>query len=118
VEKIASFYTEDCIKEDFAVGTSTRGKKEMNALHHRAFTAMPDLKVELTTYFYTDEWAATEWIMSGTYSHDFPGLPSPTGRSFSVRGSTIMELRDGRIRRVSDYWNFLSLQQQVVPEDP
>src|SRR5512139_1739439 len=119
VDTIASFYTEDCIKEDVALGTSTHGKEEMNALHHRVFTAIPDLKIELTSCFHSDEWAATEWIMSGTYSHQFPGMPPATGRSFSVRGSSIMELQGGRISRVSDYWNYLSFLQQVglAPED-
>jgi len=120
VDEIAAFYTEDCIKEDVALGTSTRGKEEMNALHHRVFAAFPDLKVELTSCFHCDERAATEWIMSGTYTHQLPGLPPATGRRFSVRGSTIMKLQSGRISRVSDYWNFLSFLQQLglAPEEP
>lgn len=120
VEGIASFYTEDCIKEDVALGTSNRGKEELNALHHRVFAAIPDFTIKLTSCFHTDEWAATEWIMSGTYSRQFPGMPPATGRRFSVRGSTIMQLHRGRIRRVSDYWNSLSFLQQLglAPEDP
>lgn len=120
VDRIAAFYTEDCIKEDVAMGTSTRGKEEMNALHHRVFAAFPDLKIELTSCFQTDERAATEWIMSGTYAHQLPGLPPATRRSFSVRGSSIMQLDRGRISRVADYWNFLSFLQQLglAPEEP
>jgi steroid delta-isomerase-like uncharacterized protein len=119
VDKIASFYTEDCIKEDVAVETSTRGKKEMKALLHRVFAAFPDLNVKLTSCFHSDEWAASEWIMSGTYTNQFPGMPPPTGRSFSVRGSTIMKLHNGKISRVSDYWNFLSYLRQtgLFPRD-
>jgi len=119
VEKIAAFYTEDCIKEDVALGTSTHGKEEMNALHHRVFAAFPDLKIELTSCFHSPERAASEWIMSGTYSHQFPDMPPATGRRFSVRGSSIMQLHRGRISRVSDYWNYLSLLEQVrpIPED-
>jgi steroid delta-isomerase-like uncharacterized protein len=113
VERIAAFYTEDCIKEDVALGTSTRGKEEMNALHRRVFEAFPDLRIELTSSFHTDDWAASEWVMSGTYSHQLPGLPPATGRSFSIRGSSIMKLHRGRISRVSDYWNLLSFLQQL-----
>ena len=119
VDKIATFYTEDCIKEDVALGTSTRGKEEMNALHHRVFAAIPDLKIELTSCFHSPEWAASEWIMSGTYSHQLLGMPPATGRRFSVRGSSIMKLDRGKISRVSDYWNYLSFLEQVrsTPED-
>jgi steroid delta-isomerase-like uncharacterized protein len=119
VDKITTYYTEDCIKEDVAVGASTRGKRELKALLHRVFVAFPDLNVKLTSCFHSDEWAASEWIMHGTYTHQFPGMPPPTGRSFSVRGSTIMKLQNGEISRVSDYWNFMSFLQQLglLPED-
>ena len=113
MDKLVTFYTDDCIKEDLAVGVATRGKKELKALTSGAFAAMPDLKTELKSSFNSGDWAATEWIMSGTYSNNFPGIPPATGKSFSVRGATIMELRNGKIHRVSDYWNFASFLQQV-----
>lgn len=113
VDKIATFYTDDCVKEDMAIGKTTRGKKEMKGLISGAFTAMPDLKIELVTLFNCGDLAATEWIMSGSYSNDFPGIAPATGKRFSVRGSTIMELRNGKISRTSDYWNFASFLQQV-----
>ena len=113
VDRIATFYTDDCVKEDIAIGRATRGKDKMKALISGAFTAMPDLRIELVTLFDCGDWAATEWIMSGGYSKDFPGMPRATGRRFSVRGATVMELRDGKISRISDYWNFASLLQQV-----
>ncbi len=113
VNKIATFYTGDCIKEDIAVGKATRGKEEMKALISGAFTAMPDMNIELVTIFNCGNWAATEWTMSGSYSKSYPGFPSATGKKFSVRGATIMELRNGKISRISDYWNFASFLQQV-----
>jgi steroid delta-isomerase-like uncharacterized protein len=113
VDGIAAFYTDDCVKEDIAIGRATRGKQEMKALIGGAFTAMPDMKIELVTLFDCGDWAATEWIMSGSYSRDYPGMPVATGKRFSVRGASIMALRNGKISRISDYWNFASLLQQV-----
>ena len=113
VERIAAFYTDDCFKEDIAVGRATRGKEEMKALIGGAFTAIPDMKIELVTLFYRGGWAATEWIMSGSYSSDYPGFPVAAGRHFSVRGASVMELRNGKISRISDYWNFASFLNQV-----
>ena len=113
VERIAAFYTDDCFKEDIAVGRATRGKEEMKALIGGAFTAIPDMKIELVTLFYRGGWAATEWIMSGSYSSDYPGFPVASGRHFSVRGASVVELRDGKISRISDYWNFASFLNQV-----
>ena len=115
VESIAAFYTDDCFKEDIAVGKATHGKEEMKALVSGAFSAIPDMQVELVTLFCGGDWAATEWIMSGSYSSDYPGFPRAAGRHFSVRGASVIELRDGKISRISDYWNFASFLQQVGP---
>ena len=113
VKSIAAFYTDDCFKEDIAVGKATRGKEEMKALIAGAFTAIPDMKIELVTLFCCGEWAATEWVMSGSYSSDYPGFPLAAGKYFSVRGASVMKLHDGKISRISDYWNFASFLQQV-----
>jgi steroid delta-isomerase-like uncharacterized protein len=51
--------------------------------------------------------------MSGSYSSNYLGFPQAAGRHFSVRGASVMELRAGRISRISDYWNFASFLQQV-----
>jgi hypothetical protein len=40
--------------------------------------------------------------MTGTHTGDLPDLPA-TGKPISIRCSTIVELRDGRISRVADY---------------
>jgi hypothetical protein len=66
VDGIAAFYTDDCVKEDIAIGRATRGKQEMKALVGGAFTAMPDMKIELVTLFDCGDWAATEWGLRGT----------------------------------------------------
>jgi steroid delta-isomerase-like uncharacterized protein len=113
VERIAAFYTDDCFKEDIAIGKATRGKEEMKSLIVGAFSAIPDMRIELVSLFHRGEWAATEWIMSGSYAKDYPGFPLAAGKYFSVRGASIMELRGGKIRRISDYWDFASFLKQV-----
>jgi len=113
VDKIATYYTNDCIKEDLAIGKSTRGINEMKALIAGAFATIPDMDIKLVTVFTSGDWAATEWIMSGSYSNNFPGMPQATGKSFSVRGASIIELRNDKISRISDYWNYASFLQQI-----
>jgi steroid delta-isomerase-like uncharacterized protein len=63
--------------------------------------------------FAAGPWAAIEWTMSGTYTGDWPGMPA-TGRRFSsVRGTSILELEAGKIRRESDYWDAATVMKQV-----
>jgi len=119
VEKIASFFTDDCVYEDVAMGAVNRGKEQVKAFVSGTFTAFPDFKLERTSSFVAGDWRGAEWIMSGTHTGDIPGLPV-TGKSFSTRGASITELHEGKIRRNSDYWNLASFLQQLglLPEAP
>ena len=69
------------------------------------FEWSPDLKVEYTNTFYRDDWAAVEWIWSGTQTGDIRGLMKATGKEYSIRGTTIFEFEKGKIKRLSDYYN-------------
>jgi len=119
VDKVLSFFTDDCVYEDVAVGKVNRGKQELKAFVTGWYVFSRDLKFELTSQFSAGDWGATEWIMSGTHTGDVLGIPA-TNKKFSVRGVSISELRTGRIRRNSDYWNIASFLQQIgiLPATP
>ena len=119
VEKIASFFTDDCVYEDVARGAVNRGKEELKAFVSAFFAAVPDVQFEVKSGFGAGDWAGSEWIMTGTRTGAMPGIPA-TGKSFSIRGASITELQEGKIRRNTDYWNLASLLQQlgVMPEAP
>ena len=85
---------------------------ELEASIRGLFAWSPDVKFELKSCFGSGEWVASEWVMSGTHAGSVPGIPA-TGKSFSIRGSWIYELRKGRISRDCDYWNLASFLQQV-----
>jgi steroid delta-isomerase-like uncharacterized protein len=112
-EKLLAVLTDDCIYEDVTFGAVMHGKNEVRAFIDGAFAAVPDFRMELTTRFVTETFGGAEWAMSGTHKGDFPGLPG-TGKRFSaIRGASIIALRGGRIRRVSDYWDAASFMRQV-----
>jgi len=119
VDKIASFFTDDCVYDDVAFGMVARGKKEINDFLKVTFVWSPDLKFELKSFFGAGGRTATEWVMTGTHAGELPGIPA-TGKSFSVRGVSISELREGKISRNTDYYNLVSFLQQVglMPEAP
>ena len=111
--RLLALYTDDCVFEDVTFGVVVRGKEELSSFANRAFAAVPDFKYEPTSRFATSRWAAIEWVMSGTHQGDFPGIPATGKRFSSVRGSTILELEAGKIRRESDYWDAATLMKQV-----
>ncbi|MCX6007517.1 MAG: ester cyclase [Chloroflexi bacterium] len=119
VDKVLSFFTDDCVYEDVAVGKVNRGKQELKAFFTGWYVFSRDLKFELTSQFSAGDWGATEWIMSGIHTGDVLGIPA-TNKRFSVRGVSITELGMGRIRRNSDYWNLATFLQQIgiLPATP
>jgi steroid delta-isomerase-like uncharacterized protein len=113
VDKLLTFFTDDCVYEDVTMGLVNHGKKELKDFFNSMFVMSPDLKFELKSAFGTGDWAGIEWIMTGTYAHGtVPGMPA-TGKEYSIRGTSIREMRNGKVIRDSDYWNLASFLQQV-----
>jgi steroid delta-isomerase-like uncharacterized protein len=112
IETLLALCTDDCQYEDVTMGAISHGKGELRQFAEAVFAAFPDFRIELESYFTAGRWAGAEWTMSGTHQGDLPGLPA-TGRGFCVRGSTICELRQGKIRRNSDYWDMVTLLKQI-----
>lgn len=111
-EPFLAVFTDDCVYEDVTFGVVNRGKAELRAFANSVFAGVPDFKVEMTRRCVARESAAVEWVMSGTHKGDWPGLPS-TGKHFSVRGLSLIEFQAGKIQRVSDYWDAVTLMRQV-----
>jgi len=112
IEKILSLCTDDCVYEDVTMGAVNRGKAELKGFLRAIFGAIPDFEMKVISGFTAGTWAGAEWSMAGTHKGDLPGLPA-TGKKFSVRGSSICELRDGKIKRNSDYWDMVTLLKQI-----
>jgi steroid delta-isomerase-like uncharacterized protein len=119
-EKAVSFYTDDCVLENLATGEVCHGKNEVKAIVKRMSTDYPDFRFESKSCFASGNWAASEWVMTGTHTHSsVPAMPA-TGKRFSVRGVSILELRKGKISRETEYWNLADLMQQLglMPKAP
>jgi steroid delta-isomerase-like uncharacterized protein len=85
-ERVLALFADDCVFEDVTFGVVARGKEELRRFVNGAFVAVPDFKYGLTSRFAAGQWAAVEWVMSGTHKGDFPGIPATGKRFSSVRG--------------------------------
>ena len=112
VDKMLSYFTDDCVYENFARRTTYHGKDEVKAWAKASFEAIPDFKLEVTSVFVSGDWLASEWVMTGTPIGGIPNLPA-NGKSFSVQGSTIAQLRNGKIWRNADYWDLATFLGQI-----
>jgi len=104
IERVISLCTDQCLYEDVPLGAVNHGKDELRAFGQQVFNAFPDFTIQFTSHFAAGDLALLEWTMSGTHQGDLPGMPA-TGKPFSVRGATVLQLDDGRISRNSDYWD-------------
>jgi len=58
--------------------------------------------------------AAAEFIVNGTYLHDDEGLPAAQGQKYRLAAGAFFTIRDGKIARVTTYYNLNEWTRQVV----
>jgi steroid delta-isomerase-like uncharacterized protein len=111
--KVAEFMADDVIYEDVAMGLRHEGKAAVAAFVAESAEGSEDFGFELVSEVVDGTRYAVEWIMRGTNTGEVAGLPA-TGKSFSIRGSSVGELDgDGHIAGNRDYWNLADLLMQV-----
>lgn len=57
--------------------------------------------------------AAAEYVVHGQYLANDSGMPEARGQKYVLAGGAFFELRSGRIRRVSNYYNLEGWLAQV-----
>jgi steroid delta-isomerase-like uncharacterized protein len=60
-----------------------------------------------------DNRAAAEYVVHGQYLADDEGLPPAHGQRYVLPGGAFFDIRDGRIARVSNYYNLQDWIAQV-----
>jgi steroid delta-isomerase-like uncharacterized protein len=120
-EKVVSFFTDDGVYEELGIGVIKRGKEELRAFIDNFFANFPDTNFELTSSFISGNWYCAEWVWTGAHKGNVAGLPA-TGKRFSIRGVSVGELKEGKIKRNSDYYNLMDFLKQIgikpVPASP
>ncbi len=58
--------------------------------------------------------AAAEYVVHGEYLADDEGLPPANGQAYVLPGGAFFEIRDGRIARVTNYYNLQDWIAQVA----
>ena len=112
-ERLLALFASDGMYEDVTSGVVVRGEEDLRRYLIGAFATIPDFTFDVLRRFGDGSWAAIEWTMSGTHRAEWAGMPA-TGRPFSsVRGTSILEVEAGKIRRQSDYWDKATVMKQV-----
>jgi len=85
--------------------------------------AFSDIELDVTPLDVGDDQACVEWIATATHSGplvvDEDVVIEPTGGRFTLRGVTVADFEGDRIRAFRQYWDEVSLleQLQLLPSE-
>jgi steroid delta-isomerase-like uncharacterized protein len=96
LDKVDNYYTPDIVYRDIALGTNNKGIQELKQFMRDQFQATPDLKFKtLDIVIESPEKIAVKWLMTGTEN----------GKPFATEGVSMMELKQGKVFKNTDYYN-------------
>jgi steroid delta-isomerase-like uncharacterized protein len=108
VEKVVAVFTNDVMYEDIPFAEVNHGQAELRKFVASEFEAVPDLKVELESGSIEGSHGSIQWIFSGTDKGIYK-----TGKTFRVRGASVLTLKGGKISRNVDYYDAATIMRQV-----
>jgi len=107
-DKILPLFTDDIFYEDVAFGEVSHGQAEVRKFFLSELEGVPDLELKLMRADIHDGHGTIEWMFSGTDKDVFK-----TGKKFSVRGVSVIDMRDGKIFRNVDFYDVATVMRQV-----
>jgi steroid delta-isomerase-like uncharacterized protein len=108
----------DCLTDDVAHDIN-QGHRETGREAFRAFLARmnrsyrEELRDIVLMAGTNDARAAAEYVVHGQYLADDEGLPPARGQRYVLPGGAFFDIRDGRIARISNYYNLQDWIAQV-----
>src|SRR3981189_449947 len=114
-DKMLALFTEDVVYEDVAFGEVSHGKAELPKFFLSEIEGVPHLELKLERADIRGGHGTIEWTFSGTDKGVYK-----TGKKFSVRGVSVIDLRGGKISRNVDYDDADTIMPQVgvLPNPP
>jgi steroid delta-isomerase-like uncharacterized protein len=107
-EKMLPLFTGDVFYEDVAFGEVSHGQTELRKFVADEYEGVPDLELKLVRADIQGGHGTIEWTFSGTDKGVFK-----TGKKFSVRGVSVIDLRAGKISRNLDFYDSATIMRQV-----
>lgn len=108
----------DCLSDDIAhhvnEGQIRVGKEKFAAFCAHMERCYKEELTDMVIFVNPDQTrAAAEFIVNGTYLNTDEGLPQATGQSYRLPAGSFFDLKDGKISRVTTYYNLSDWVSQV-----
>jgi steroid delta-isomerase-like uncharacterized protein len=112
LDGVLRLLTPDGVFEDVTMGAVNRSGAEVRAFGEGFLSGFPDVTFTATSRFSNGTRGGAEWVMRGTHRGDLPGMPA-TGKRIEIRGVSMFEFAEDRIRRCTDYWDMATFLRQL-----
>ena len=86
-------------------GRTVKSRDDFKAAREEFLAIFPDLDITVEDIVAQDEAVVVRWRAEGTHRGAGLGFPA-TNKRMAVRGMSWIEMRDGRLTRGWDCWNF------------
>jgi steroid delta-isomerase-like uncharacterized protein len=107
-DKMLPVFTDDIFYEDVAFGEVSHGHAELRKFAVSEFEGVPDLELKLVRASIRNGHGTIEWSFTGTDKGVYK-----TGKKFTVRGVSVVDVRNGKISRSLDFYDVATIMRQV-----
>ena len=116
MDTFLSLLTEDVV-HDINQGAREQGKeafaKFMQKMNHHYREQLVDIVVMANA---DGSRAAAEFVVLGEYLNTDEGLPEAKGQTYRLPAGAFFDIRDGKVARITNYYNLGDWIAQVDPE--
>ena len=104
----------DDLAHDVNQGGTRHGKAAFVAFNAHMTRCYKELLSDICLFVSEDgSRAAAEFVVSGTYIQSDEGLPEASGQTYRLPAGSFMDIRDGKIARITTYYNLTGWIAQV-----
>ena len=97
----------------FPPNPDVRGREAIMQFNRETVTAFPDLQLTLDELIAEGDKVVVRWTMRGTHLGELRGGIAPTGKAFTVTGTTTNRVAEGRVAEAWGNIDLLGLMLQL-----
>ncbi len=112
IDGVLTFYDDAIEWRNIAMEETYKGKEEVGRFLGRLFTAIPDLRFEVSYKIARGDNVSEQWTIAGTHTGTLFGVPG-TGRTVLLPGMSMVTMRDGKFLRDDFYFDSGIFLRQV-----
>ncbi len=116
-ERVAGYYAKDYTGFDVSRAGPHQGREGVLRMLGEYFAAFPDLEFQLEETIIDSDRIVRVWTANGTHQGSVMNIP-PTGRRVSVRGVSVLTLKEGQVKDGLYIWDVAGLLRSLglLPE--